>query len=117
MLVDDEQTLSNIFSKTKLLIATHCEDEATIRANSADFKARFGDDVPFKYHPIIRSEEACYHSSSRAAALATKYDARLHILHISTAKECGLFRNDIPLKEKRITAEACIHHLWFNDSF
>ncbi len=117
MLVDDEQTLSNIFSKTKLLIATHCEDEATIRANSADFKARFGDDVPFKYHPIIRSEEACYLSSSRAAALATKYDARLHILHISTAKECGLFRNDIPLKEKRITAEACIHHLWFNDSF
>jgi len=115
MLVDDEETLSNIFSRTKLLIATHCEDEATVRANAARAKAQFGDNVPITQHPVIRSEEACYLSSSRAVRLATEFDTRLHILHISTAKECSLFRNDIPLTEKRITAEACIHHLWFSD--
>lgn len=117
MLVDNTETLSNIFAKTKLLIATHCEDEAAIRANSAAAKDRFGNEVPFNYHPVIRNEEACYISSSKAVALAKKHDTKLHILHISTAKETTLFRNDIPLVDKRITAEACIHHLWFNDYF
>ncbi|GAB5538699.1 MAG: dihydroorotase [Salibacteraceae bacterium] len=116
MLVDDQETLGNIFAKTKLLIATHCEDEATIRANSDLYRQKYGDLVPMSAHPLIRNVEACYKSSSAAVALAEKHDTRLHILHISTAKECDLFRNDIPLTEKRITAEACIHHLWFNDS-
>jgi dihydroorotase len=115
MLVDNETTLSNIFSNCEMLIATHCEDEATVRANMEKFRAQYGEEVPIKYHPIIRSEEACYLSSSLAVGLAKKYDARLHILHISTAKELELFRNDIPLAEKRITAEACVHHLWFSD--
>jgi dihydroorotase len=116
MLVDDRETLEQVFSKTELLIATHCEDEATIRANSARFKAEYGDNVPINQHPIIRSAEACYRSSSMAVELAKKHDTRLHILHISTAKETELFRNDIPMMEKRITAEACIHHLWFTDA-
>ena len=115
MLVDNEQTLDAIFSRSPMLIATHCEDEATIRRNMEKFRNQFGEDVPMQYHPQIRSEEACYLSSSMAVALAKKHGTRLHILHISTAKELGLFRNDIPLKEKRITAEACIHHLWFDD--
>lgn len=115
MLVDNEQTLRNIFGKCDLLIATHCEDEATVRGNEAKYKTQFGEDLPIKYHPIIRNEEACYKSSSMAVELAKELDARLHILHISTAKETELFRNDIPLKDKRITAEACIHHLWFTD--
>lgn len=115
MLVDNEQTLRNIFGHCKLLIATHCEDEATVRGNEAKYKAQFGEDLPIKYHPIIRDEEACYKSSSMAVELAKELDARLHILHISTAKETELFRNDIPLKDKRITAEACVHHLWFTD--
>ena len=115
MLVDNEQTLTGIFSKCDMLIATHCEDEATVRANMEKFKAEYGEDVPIKYHPIIRSEEACYLSSSLAVNLAKKFDTRLHILHISTAKELELFRNDIPLAEKKITAEACVHHLWFSD--
>ncbi|MEL6557297.1 MAG: dihydroorotase [Bacteroidota bacterium] len=115
MLVDNEQTLSNIFSKVDNLIATHCEDEATIRQNIATYKEKFGEKVPFKYHPIIRSEEACYLSSSKAMELAKKHGARLHILHISTGKECELFDNNIPLEEKKITAEACTHHLWFSD--
>ena len=116
MLVDNERTLENIFSKSPMLIATHCEDEATIRKNMETFRSRYGEDVPVKFHPVIRSEEACYLSSSLAVSLAKKYNTRLHILHISTAKELSLFRNDIPLKEKRITAEACIHHLWFDES-
>lgn len=116
MLVDNEDTLNNIFSKVDMLIATHCEDEATIRKNTAIYKEKYGDDMPIKYHPEIRNEEACYLSSSMAVVLAKKHNTRLHILHISTAKETNLFRNDIPLKEKRITAEACIHHLWFDDS-
>lgn len=115
MLVDNEQTLTGIFSKCPMLIATHCEDEATIRHNLAIYKEKYGDDMPIKYHPEIRSDEACYLSSSLAAGLAKKYDTRLHILHLSTAKEMELFRNDIPLSKKRITAEACIHHLWFSD--
>jgi dihydroorotase len=116
MLVDNPVTLENIFSKTKLLIATHCEDEAIIRANGAIYREKYGDLVPFSAHPLIRSAEACYKSSSGAVALAKKHDTRLHILHISTAKETELFRNDIPLTEKRITSEACIHHLWFSDT-
>jgi dihydroorotase len=115
MLVDNESTLENIFSRSPMLIATHCEDEATIRRNMETFRSKYGEDVPVKFHPVIRSEEACYLSSSLAVSLAKKYHTRLHILHISTAKELSLFRNDIPLKEKRITAEACIHHLWFDD--
>jgi dihydroorotase len=115
MLVDSRQTLDNIFSKSKLLIATHCEDEATIRANSEVCKKQYGDNVPVECHPLIRSAEACYKSSSMAVELAKKYNTRLHILHISTEKELSLFDNTKPLKEKRITAEACIHHLWFSD--
>ncbi|WP_066759806.1 dihydroorotase [Crocinitomix algicola] len=115
MLVDNEKTLTGIFSQCPMLIATHCEDEATVRKNLATYQEKYGEDMPVKYHPEIRSEEACYLSSSMAVELAKKYDTRLHILHISTGKETHLFRNDIPLSEKRITAEACVHHLWFSD--
>jgi dihydroorotase len=115
MLVDRKETLEAIFSKCKLLIATHCEDEETIKKNTADFIKKYGEDIPVKLHPQIRSEEACYKSSSLAVELAKKYNTRLHILHISTAKETALFDNNTPLEKKRITAEACIHHLWFSD--
>ncbi|WNJ18074.1 dihydroorotase [Pontibacter sp. G13] len=115
MLVDDEAVLDNIFRNAPMLVATHCEDEATVRANLAEYKEKYGDDIPIKYHPVIRSAEACYKSSSRAIRLAEKHDTRLHILHISTGIETELFRNDIPLEQKRITAEACVHHLWFTD--
>jgi len=115
MLVDNEKTLENIFSKAPILVATHCEDEATIRHNLAEYKAKYGDDLTIEMHPLIRSAEACYKSSSLAVELAKRYQTRLHILHISTAKEISLFDNTIPLKDKKITAEACIHHLWFND--
>jgi len=115
MLVDDSATLENIFSKCKLLIATHCEDEATIRANMEKFKQMYGENIPVECHPQIRSKEACYKSSSLAVNLAKKYNSRLHVLHVSTAKELELFDNKTPLKEKRITAEVCVHHLWFSD--
>lgn len=115
MLVDNTATLEGLFSKVPMLIATHCEDEATVRANLEEYKARYGDQIPMEAHPLIRSEEACYLSSSKAVELAQKHNARLHILHLSTGKETHLFRNDIPLEQKRITAEACIHHLWFTD--
>ncbi|CAM1370335.1 Dihydroorotase [Tenacibaculum soleae] len=115
MLVDNEEVLEKIFSSTDMLISVHCEDEATIRKNTEEYKAKYGDDIPLKYHPIIRSEEACYLSSSKAIALAKKTGARLHVFHLSTAKETALFRNDIPLEEKKITAEVCVHHLWFTD--
>ena len=114
MLVDDIETLEGIFSKANMLIATHCEDEETIRKNSAEYKARFGDDMPFEKHPEIRSAQACYKSSSLAVELAKKHNTRLHILHLTTAKEMELFDNDKPLKEKKITAEVCVHHLSFN---
>lgn len=117
MLVDNEKTLASIFSNAELIIATHCEDEETVRRNTEIYKEKYGESMPFKYHPEIRSEEACYLSSSFASGLARKHGARLHILHISTAKETELFDNHIPLKDKKITSEACIHHLWFNDSF
>jgi dihydroorotase len=116
MLVDNKAVLNSIFSKCDMLIAVHCEDEESIRANSAKMKAEYGEDLPIRFHPIIRNDEVCYKSSSMAVELAKKHDTRLHILHISSAKETALFRNDIPLKEKKITAEACIHHLWFDDS-
>jgi dihydroorotase len=115
MLVDREATLERLFSTVPMLIATHCEDEATVRKNLALHVEKYGEHIPVSAHPIIRSEEACYLSSSFAVDLAKKHNTRLHILHISTAKELELFRNDIPLEEKRITAEACIHHLWFSD--
>ena len=116
MLVDNEDTLRGIFSKTPMLIATHCEDEASIRKNTAEFVAKYGEDIPMEAHPLIRNEEACYLSSKMASDLAKEYNARLHILHISTAKEIELFTNKIPLAEKRITAEVCVHHLTFNDT-
>lgn len=116
MLVDDEKVLEEIFSKSPLLIAVHCEDEETIQKNLQECIERYGDDIPIELHPKIRSEEACYLSSSRAVALAKKTGAKLHVFHLSTAKEIGLFSNKKPLKDKKITAEVCIHHLWFNDS-
>ena len=116
LLVDDGKILEGFFSKFPSLIATHCEDEATILKNTAEFKERYGENMPVKYHPLIRSEEACYKSSSFAVGLAKKFGTRLHILHISTAKETHLFDNSIALEKKKITAEACVHHLWFNDS-
>jgi dihydroorotase len=115
MLVDNPKTLENIFSQSPMLVATHCEDEATIRSNLNHYKQLLGDNIPVILHPKIRSEEACYLSSSMAVELAEKYNTRLHILHISTEKETHLFSNAIPLSEKRITAEACVHHLWFSD--
>lgn len=114
MLVDDRTTLDGIFSQCPMLIATHCEDEATIRKNLAAFKEKYGENVPIDQHPIIRNVEGCLKSSTLAVELAKKHNTRLHILHISTADELALFRNDIPLKEKRITAEVCVHHLYFN---
>lgn len=116
MLVDDEAVLEKIFSSTQMLIAAHCEDEARIRQNLEKYKEQYGDDIPVKYHPLIRSAEACYISSSRAVALAKKTGARLHVFHVSTAKELELFSNKMPLEDKKITAEVCIHHLWFTDA-
>ena len=115
MLVDDPKVLETIFKSTDMVISVHCEDEATIRKNLAEYKERYGEDIPMKYHPIIRSEDACYISSSRAIELAKKTGARLHVFHLSTAKETALFSNKIPLKDKKITAEVCIHHLWFSE--
>lgn len=116
MLVDDEKTLEEIFKHSPVLIAVHCEDEQTIKDNLAKHKEEFGDDIPMVYHPKIRSEEACYLSSSKAVKLAKKTGARLHVFHLSTAKELSLFDGKKPLKDKKITAEVCIHHLWFNNS-
>ncbi|MEJ6777325.1 MAG: dihydroorotase [Crocinitomicaceae bacterium] len=115
MLVDSEATLNNLFSKVPMLISTHCEDEETIRANITAAKEKFGEDVPMSEHPYIRSEDACYKSSSMAVRLAKKHGTRLHVLHISTAKELSLFDNTVPLEQKKITAEACIHHMWFSE--
>lgn len=114
MLVDDEETLEGLFSQVPMLIATHCEDETTIRANAALYRERYGEDVPIACHPEIRNAEGCLKSSSLAVKLAQRYDTRLHILHISTKDELDLFRNDIPLSQKRITSEVCVHHLYFN---
>ncbi len=115
MLVDDEEVLEKIFRNTDMVISAHCEDEGTIRRNLARYREMYGDDIPVKYHPFIRSGEACYLSSSRAVELARKTGARLHVFHVSTGKETHLFQNDIPLQQKKITAEVCVHHLWFSD--
>jgi len=115
MLVDNRESLEKIFSTAPVLIAVHCEDEDTIKANTAKYEAEFGDNIPISYHPVIRSAEACYKSSSMAVELAKKYGTRLHILHLSTKKELELLDNSIPLKEKKITGEVCVHHLWFDD--
>jgi dihydroorotase len=115
MLVDDPKVIEKIFSSTDMVISVHCEDEATIKENLAKYKAEYGDDIPMEMHPIIRSEEACYISSSKAIELAKKTGARLHVFHLSTGKETSLFSNKIPLKDKKITAEVCVHHLWFSD--
>ena len=116
MLVDNPDTLRNIFSSTQLPISVHCEDEATIRSNTEKAIAEFGEDIPISEHPKIRSVDACYISSSQAIALAKETGARLHIFHLSTAKETALLENDKPLKDKKITAEVCVHHLWFSDA-
>lgn len=115
MLVDDPEVLKKIFKNTNLVIAVHCEDEETIQKNLSAAKAHYGEEIPIDQHPIIRSEEACYLSSSQAISLARETGARLHVFHLSTARELSLFRNDIPLKEKKITAEVCVHHLWFTN--
>lgn len=114
MLVDDKKVLQTIFAEIDMLIATHCEKEEIIRQNLAKFKAELGENIPIQYHPLIRNAEACYQSSSEAAELASKYGSRLHILHLSTAKEVGIF-DKTPLKDKKITGEVCVHHLWFSD--
>ena len=115
MLVDNQDVLEKIFSSTKMLIAVHCEDEATIKANLEKYVAQYGEDIPVNAHHLIRSEAACYISSSKAIELAKKTGARLHVFHVSTAKETELFTNKIPLEKKQITAEVCIHHLWFTN--
>jgi len=115
MLVDHQEILEGFFSKTNALIATHCEFDPMIKENQKRIIEQYGEDLPPYFHPIIRNEEACFKSSSMAVEMAKKYNTRLHILHISSAKELSLFSNKIPLKQKRITAEACIHHLWFCD--
>lgn len=115
MLVDDPEVLEKIFKSTDLLISVHCEDEGTIKKNFQEYLEKYGEDIPIKYHPIIRSEEACFISSSKAIELAKKTGARLHVFHLSTGKETNLFTNKSPLKNKKITAEVCIHHLWFSD--
>lgn len=115
LLVDDPETLEGFFSRFPALIATHCEHEPTIRKRTEEFKKQYGEDLPARFHALLRDEQACYESSSFAAGLAKKHGTRLHILHISTAKETTLFSNDIPLSQKKLTSEACIHHLWFND--
>lgn len=114
MLVDDKKVLQTIFAEIDMLIATHCEKEEIIRQNLAKYKAELGENIPIQYHPLIRSAEACYQSSSEAAELASKYGSRLHILHLSTAKEVSIF-DKTPLKDKKITSEVCVHHLWFSD--
>ncbi|MGB0837533.1 MAG: dihydroorotase [Flavobacteriaceae bacterium] len=115
MLVDNPDTLEQIFKATKLPISVHCEDEATIKANTQKAIEQYGEEIPIWEHPNIRSAEACYISSSKAIELAKKTGARLHIFHLSTAKELDLLDNSIPLKDKKITAEVCVHHLWFSE--
>ena len=115
MLVDDQDVLREIFSTTDLVISVHCEDEPTVKANLAAHVEKYGDDIPIELHPVIRSHDACYLSSSTAIKLAKETGARLHVFHLSTARETELFRNDIPLEEKKITAEVCVHHLWFSE--
>ncbi len=116
MLVDKKNILEDIFSRSGMLLAVHCEDEEIIRNNLGRYKAKYGDDIPIKYHTLIRNADACYKSTAKAVELAAKYNSRLHVLHVSTEKELGLFTNNIPSEDKKITSEVCIHHLWFDDS-
>lgn len=116
MLVDNTETLNRVFSEIPLLIVTHCEDESIIQQNIQHYKELLGEDIPVEYHPLIRTAEACYKSSAYAVELATKYNSRLHVFHLSSALEMSLFSADKPLREKRITAEVCVHHLWFSDA-
>ncbi len=116
MLADNESSLRELFKKAEMPVTAHCEDDATIRKSIEIYRAKYGEDVPVSMHPLIRSREACYKSSEYAVNLAKEYNTRLHILHLSTADEIKLFSNDLPLNEKRITAEACVHHLWFEES-
>jgi dihydroorotase len=116
MLVDNETALKELFAKAMIPVTAHCEDEPTIKRNCDIYRNRYGDDVPFRMHPLIRSREACFLSSQYAVNLAKEHNTRLHILHLSTADELKLFNNDLPLNRKRITAEVCIHHLWFEES-
>jgi len=116
MLVDNENALKELFSKAAIPITAHCEDEPTIRKNIEIYRLKYGDDVPVQMHPLIRSREACFLSSSLAIRLAKEFNTRLHILHLSTADEMKLFSSEPPLEQKRITAEVCVHHLWFDDS-
>jgi len=115
MLVDDRKALEKIFRESPTLVATHCEDESTIQKNTDTFRQQYGEDIPVQMHPLIRSEEACYLSSSLAVELAKKHNTRLHVLHLSTARELELFEQGTSFDKKRITAEVCIHHLWFTD--
>lgn len=115
MLVNNQEALSQIFSQAPTLIATHCEDETTILQNKTDFMNLYADNLDVQFHPLIRSADACYKSSSLAVELAEKHGSRLHVLHLSTAREMELFAGNIPLKQKKITAEGCVHHLWFSD--
>ena len=115
MLVDNESVLDKIFREVNHQLITHCEDEQTIISNFEQLHSQHGDDIPIHFHPIIRSAEACYLSSSHAVELANKYDSRLHIFHVSTERETDLFTNKIPLEKKKITSEVCVHHLWFSD--
>ncbi len=114
MLVDDEGVLRKLFAQAPMMIATHCEDEKTVKNNEAEMREQYGENVPFELHPVIRDVEACYLSSSFAISIAKEFNTRLHILHISTAEELDLFKNDLPLPQKRITSEACVHHLYFS---
>ncbi len=115
MLVDKDEALSRIFSEAPTIVTTHCEDEATIKSNTEFYKNKYGESITFRYHPLIRSAEACYISSAKAVELAAKYGTQLHILHLSTAKEMTLLDDKTPLKDKKITGEVCVHHLWFTD--
>jgi len=116
MLVDNENALRELFAKSTLPVTAHCEDEPIIRKNSEIYMEKYGEEVPVKMHPLIRSREACFRSSSHAVTLAKEYNTRLHILHLSTADELKLFSNALPLNQKKITGEVCIHHLWFDES-
>ena len=116
MLVDKEIALRELFKKAHMPVSAHCEDENIIRKNTEIYREKYGENVPFSMHPLIRSREACFTSSSHAVNLAKEYNTRLHIFHLSTADEMKLFSNILPFSQKRITAEVCVHHLWFDDS-
>ena len=116
MLVDNQEVLEKIFGEVNHQLIAHCEDEGTVQRNFEKFKKEYGDDIPMKFHPEIRSAEACFLSSNYAINLAKKHDSRFHVYHVSTERETALFSNSKPLGEKKITSEACIHHLWFDDS-